>query len=191
MLNVNKRFLIGKLSRLFKCSIRMANLYDHDKKKTFQVARNKASKNPASSRFDDANEGGGSGGEEEKVAEAKLSRFESRFEPSEKSKNNHRQEDDDDDDPEEEVGSGTPPVMEAVKSKEEILEEMGLNIRRLMTGLLLEVTFNSLQGFQMQNIVLVLTQVTAEELEETASSVLKKARNRTTAKPQLKTMLSG
>merc|ERR1712013_910446 len=61
--------------------------------------------------------------------------------------------------------------MEAVKSKEEILEEMGLNIRRLMTGLLLEVT--------------------AEELEETASSVLKKARNRTTAKPQLKTMLSG
>ena len=29
--------------------------------------------------------------------------------------------------------------MEAVKSKEEILEEMGLNIRRLMTGLLLEV----------------------------------------------------
>ena len=45
----------------------------------------------------------------------------------------------DDDDPEEEVGSGSPPVMEAVKSKEEILEEMGLNIRRLMTGLLLEV----------------------------------------------------
>ena len=29
--------------------------------------------------------------------------------------------------------------MEAFKSKEEILEEMGLNIRRLMTGLLLEV----------------------------------------------------
>ena len=43
----------------------------------------------------------------------------------------------------------------------------------------------------MQNIELNFTQVTAEELEETASSVLRKARNRTTAKPQLKTMLSG
>ena len=177
----------------------MSNLYDHDEKKTLQVARNKASKDPASSRFDDdGNEGGGSDGEEERAAEAKLSRFESRFEQVEKrdsGKNNnrgalHRQEDDDDD-PEEEVGSGTPPVMEAVKSKEEILEEMGLNIRRLMTGLLLEVTFISLQGFRMQNIELNFTQVTAEELEETASSVLRKARNRTTAKPQLKTMLSG
>merc|ERR1712037_898525 len=82
---------------------------------------------------------------------------------------NNRQEEYDND--QEEEGGVSPPVMEAVKSKEEILEEMGLNIRRLMTGLLLEVT--------------------AEELEETASSVLKKARNRTTAKPQLKTMLSG
>ena len=130
----------------------MANLYHHDEKNTLQVARNKASKDPASSRFDDdGNEGGGSDGEEERAAEAKLSRFESRFEQVEKrdsGKNNnrgalHRQEDDDDD-PEEEVGSGTPPVMEAVKSKEEILEEMGLNIRRLMTGLLLEVTIISL-----------------------------------------------
>ena len=101
------------------------------------MARNKASKNPASSRFDDGNEGSGGEEEQERVAEAKLSRFESRFE-QEKRDNVGRREDDDDD-PEEEVGSGTPPVMEAVKSKEEILEEMGLNIRRLMTGLLLEV----------------------------------------------------
>ena len=34
-------------------------------------------------------------------------------------------------------------MMEAVKSKEEILEEMGLNIRRLMTGLLLEVNLSA------------------------------------------------
>ena len=104
------------------------------------MARNKASKNPASSRFDDGNEGSGGEEEQERVAEAKLSRFESRFEQQEKrdSRPVGRREDDDDD-PEEEVGSGTPPVMEAVKSKEEILEEMGLNIRRLMTGLLLEV----------------------------------------------------
>ena len=102
------------------------------------MARNKASKNPASSRFDDGNEGSGGEEEQERVAEAKLSRFESRFEQQEKNRPVGRREDDDDD-PEEEVGSGTPPVMEAVKSKEEILEEMGLNIRRLMTGLLLEV----------------------------------------------------
>merc|ERR1719339_297359 len=127
---------------------------------------------PASSRFDDdGNDAGGSGGEEERAAEAKLSRFESRFEQEKRDQVRNNRQEEYDDDPEEEVGSGTPPVMEAVKSKEEILEEMGLNIRRLMTGLLLEVT--------------------AEELEETASSVLKKARNRTTAKPQLKTMLSG
>ena len=105
------------------------------------MARNKASKNPASSRFDDGNEGSGGEEEQERVAEAKLSRFESRFEQVEKrdSRPVGRREDDDDDPEEEEVGSGTPPVMEAVKSKEEILEEMGLNIRRLMTGLLLEV----------------------------------------------------
>ena len=102
------------------------------------MARNKASKDPASSRFDDGNEGSGGEEEQERVAEAKLSRFESRFEQQEKNRPVGRREDDDDD-PEEEVGSGTPPVMEAVKSKEEILEEMGLNIRRLMTGLLLEV----------------------------------------------------
>ena len=102
------------------------------------MARNKASKDPASSRFDDGNEGSGGEEEQERVAEAKLSRFESRFEQQEKNRSVGRREDDDDD-PEEEVGSGTPPVMEAVKSKEEILEEMGLNIRRLMTGLLLEV----------------------------------------------------
>merc|ERR1719339_662450 len=120
---------------------------------------------PASSRFDDDGNGaGGSGGEEERAAEAKLSRFESRFEQEKRDQVRNNRQEEYDDDPEEEVGSGTPPVMEAVKSKEEILEEMGLNIRRLMTGLL---------------------------LEETASSVLKKARNRTTAKPQLKTMLSG
>ena len=101
------------------------------------MARTKASKDPASSRFDDGNEGSGGEEEQERVAEAKLSRFESRFE-QEKNRPVGLQEDDDDD-PEEEVGSGTPPVMEAVKSKEEILEEMGLNIRRLMTGLLLEV----------------------------------------------------
>ena len=100
------------------------------------MARNKASKNPASSRFDDGNEGSGGEEEQERVAEAKLSRFESRFEQE---KRDNRREDDNDDPEEEEVGSGTPPVMEAVKSKEEILEEMGLNIRRLMTGLLLEV----------------------------------------------------
>ena len=42
--------------------------------------------------------------------------------------------------------------MEAVKSKEEILEEMGLNIRRLMTGLLLEVNlFASL--FMSSNMI--------------------------------------
>ena len=103
------------------------------------MARNKASKNPASSRFDDGNEGSGGEQEQERVAEAKLSRFESRFEQQEKNRPVGRREDDDDDPEEEEVGSGTPPVMEAVKSKEEILEEMGLNIRRLMTGLLLEV----------------------------------------------------
>ena len=111
------------------------------------MARNKAGKDPASSKFDDGNEAGSGGEEEERAAEAKLSRFESRFEQIEKrdhAKNNrpvHRQEDDDND-PEEEVGSGSPPLMEAVKSKEEILEEMGLNIRRLMTGLLLEVIVN-------------------------------------------------
>ena len=104
------------------------------------MARNKASKDPASSRFDDGNEGSGGEEEQERVAEAKLSRFESRFEQPEKRDNRPvGRREDDDDDPEEEVGSGTPPVMEAVKSKEEILEEMGLNIRRLMTGLLLEV----------------------------------------------------
>ena len=102
------------------------------------MARTKASKDPASSRFDDGNEGSGGEEEQERVAEAKLSRFESRFE-QEKNRPVGRREDDDDDPEEEEVGSGTPPVMEAVKSKEEILEEMGLNIRRLMTGLLLEV----------------------------------------------------
>ena len=104
------------------------------------MARNKASKNPASSRFDDGNEGSGGEEEQERVAEAKLSRFESRFEQEKRdSRPVGRREDDDDDPEEEEVRSGTPPVMEAVKSKEEILEEMGLNIRRLMTGLLLEV----------------------------------------------------
>ena len=103
------------------------------------MARNKASKNPASSRFDDGNEGSGGEEEQERVAEAKLSRFESRFEQEKRDSRPVGRREDDDDDPEEEVGSGTPPVMEAVKSKEEILEEMGLNIRRLMTGLLLEV----------------------------------------------------
>ena len=103
------------------------------------MARNKASKNPASSRFDDGNEGSGGEEEQERVAEAKLSRFESRFEQDKRDSRPVGRREDDDDDPEEEVGSGTPPVMEAVKSKEEILEEMGLNIRRLMTGLLLEV----------------------------------------------------
>ena len=103
------------------------------------MARNKASKNPASSRFDDGNEGSGGEEEQERVAEAKLSRFESRFEQEKRDSRPVGRRDDNDDDPEEEVGSGTPPVMEAVKSKEEILEEMGLNIRRLMTGLLLEV----------------------------------------------------
>ena len=120
------------------------NLYHHhDEKKTLQVARNKASKDPASSRFDDdGNDAGGSGGEEERAAEAKLSRFESRFEQEKRDQVRNNRQEEYDDDPEEEVGSGTPPVMEAVKSKEEILEEMGLNIRRLMTGLLLEVIFN-------------------------------------------------
>ena len=103
------------------------------------MARNKASKDPASSRFDDGNEGSGGEEEQERVAEAKLSRFESRFEQEKRDSRPVGRREDDDDDPEEEVGSGTPPVMEAVKSKEEILEEMGLNIRRLMTGLLLEV----------------------------------------------------
>ena len=103
------------------------------------MARNKASKDPASSRFDDGNEGSGGEEEQERVAEAKLSRFESRFEQEKRDSRPVGRREDDDDDPEEEVGSGTPPEMEAVKSKEEILEEMGLNIRRLMTGLLLEV----------------------------------------------------
>ena len=116
------------------------------------MARNKAGKDPASSKFDDGNEAG-SGGEEERAAEAKLSRFESRFEQIEKrdqGKNNRtgQRQEDDGNDPEEEVGSGSPPVMEAVKSKEEILEEMGLNIRRLMTGLLLEV-ISMLLSFQI------------------------------------------
>ena len=64
-----------------------------------------------------------------------------RHEQDKREKNNQpsqRQEEEEDED-DEDVGAGTPPVMEAVKSKEEILEEMGLNIRRLMTGLLLEV----------------------------------------------------
>ena len=132
---------------------KITNLYHHrDGKNTLQVARNKAGKDPASSRFDDdGNDAGGSGGEEERAAEAKLSRFESRFEPQEKRdqvKNNREEEYTDD---QEEEGGVSPPVMEAVKSKEEILEEMGINIRRLMTGLLLEVILNIVR-FQIQNI---------------------------------------
>ena len=124
-----------------------------DGKNPLQVARNKAKKDPASSRFDDDGNdaAGGSGGEEERAAEAKLSRFESRFEPQQKRdqvKNNREEEYDDD---QEEEGGVSPPVMEAVKSKEEILEEMGLNIRRLMTGLLLEVILN-IVCFQIQNL---------------------------------------
>merc|ERR1712226_618305 len=65
----------------------------------------------------------------------------------------------------------TPPIVEVVKSKEEILQEMSANIRRLMTGLLLEVT--------------------AEEIEEISSAVITKAKSRTTAKPGLQKMLSG
>ena len=70
------------------------------------MARTKASKDPASSRFDDGNEGSGGEEEQERVAEAKLSRFESRFEQPEKNRPVGRREDDDDDPEEEEVGSG-------------------------------------------------------------------------------------
>jgi len=57
------------------------------------------------------------------------------------------------------------------KSKEEILAEMSLNLRKLMTSLLLEVT--------------------GEEIDLLASQVLEKARINNNSKPKLQTLLSG
>lgn len=117
--------------------------------------------NPAHSKFDNnASDEENTDGEEIVPKEVKKSRFhQENGTPSRELK------------VEEERVVETPPIVEVVKSKEEILQEMSANIRRLMTVLLLEVT--------------------AEEIEEISESVITKAKSRTTGKPGLKTMLSG
>ena len=75
-------------------------------------------------------------------------------------------------------GNGHAPVVVAVKepplpsqlSKEEQLEQMGLNLRRILTAVLLEVT--------------------GTEIEDICEEVMKKEQGRN-GKPQLKSMLSG
>ena len=107
-------------------------------------------KDPTRSRFDNASDGSGDEDPPEKIAEERKPR-KSRFEAAEI------------------------PVLkisaeEPKKSKEDLLQEMSLNLRKILTTILLEVT--------------------SEEMTEMCEDVLRKETGRTN-KPKLKSMLSG